>query len=114
MDITLEFESCTMRARLFNTTIAQRLATMLPLQVSLQSWGHESYGSIGNDLGSDAPRSEMPPGALAYSSQGNYLCIFYGQQPAWPVEYIGQIRDDQWRQLCGAPPAGVTLRAVNS
>jgi len=36
---------------------------------------------------------------LAYTNKGNYLCVFYGQTPAWPVEFIGQIIDDQWKQL---------------
>ena len=52
------------------------------------------YGSIGKDFGTEDPVSTIPSGGLAYTNRGNYLCIFYGQTPAWPVEYIGNIIDD--------------------
>ena len=57
------------------------------------------YGSIGIDLGVDNPISEIPAGGLAYTNQGNYLCVFFGQTPAWAVEHIGQIKGEQWQKL---------------
>jgi hypothetical protein len=54
------------------------------------------------------------PGGIAYSSTGNYLCIFFGQDPAWPVEYIGKIEDDQWKILNEkADIAAVTITGKN-
>lgn len=45
-------------------------------------------------------------GGLAYSAQGNYLCVFFGQAPAWPVDYFAQIEvgyealnGGNWRDL---------------
>jgi hypothetical protein len=42
---------------------------------------------------------DIPAGGIAYTNNGNYVCIFFGQTPAWPVEYIGQIKDDTWKVL---------------
>ena len=57
----------------------------------------EKLGGI--DFGEENPVPDIPPGGIAYTSQGNYVCIFFGQRPAWAVEYIGQIMDDQWEKL---------------
>ena len=44
---------------------------------------------------------DIPAGGLAYTNQGNYFCIFFGQKPAWDVEYIGKIEGDEWKKLIG-------------
>lgn len=97
--ITLEFDDFSIDAELFDTPIAQAFINALPYHINLEQWGNELYGSIHRDLGTDNPRAEIPPGGLAYTNNGNYLCVFYGQQPAWPVEYIGQINGDSWQTL---------------
>ena len=51
------------------------------------------------DLGSDNPVPEIPEGGLAYTNNVNYFCVFFGQQPAWVVEYIGQIEGEYWKKL---------------
>ncbi len=66
-------------------------------------WGNEFYGSIGKDLGEENPVPDIPLGGIAYTNQGNYVCFFFGQRPAWAVEYIGQILDDQWEKLVADP-----------
>lgn len=101
--IELDFDHFVIDATLFDSSIATRFAELLPIRVSLTSWGNEVYGSVGADLGEESPIPEIPEGGLAYTSQGNYFCIFFGQSPAWPVEYIGRIEDDQWRQLLDYP-----------
>jgi hypothetical protein len=53
--------------------------------------------------------STIPPGGIAYSRRGSYLCVFFGQDPAWPVDHVGQIEGDGWRQLIGADPSRVTI-----
>jgi hypothetical protein len=97
--ITLDFGELKLETELFDSVIANKFVEHLPYTIDLTQWGQELYGSIGIDLGEDKPISDIPPGGLAYTRQGNYFCIFFGQAPAWPVEYIGQIRGDTWKQL---------------
>lgn len=101
--INLDFGSCILEAELFESTVAQKFLENLPYTVSLQQWGNELYGSIGIDLGEENPIPEIPPGGIAYTKSGNYVCIFYGQTPAWSVEHIGQITGDDWRKLLEQP-----------
>ena len=68
-------------------------------KVNLTQWGGELYGSIGLDLGEDNPVGYIPAGGIAYTVKGNYVCVFFGQTPAWPVEYIGQTNGDHWSCL---------------
>lgn len=95
----LDFGEFQLPVELFDCPLANRFYEGLPYTVSLTSWGNEAYGSIGIDLGEDNPVPEIPKGGLAYTNTGNYVCIFYGQSPAWPVEYIGQIHGGQWQKL---------------
>jgi hypothetical protein len=97
--ITLDFGSEVLSARLFDTAIAQKLLQHLPVTIKLMQWGEEFYGSIGVDLGEENPVESIPPGGIAYTCSGNYICIFFGQKPAWAVEHVGQIADDQWPRL---------------
>jgi hypothetical protein len=102
-DIVLDFGSFSLEAVLFETPIAQAFKQHLPYQVRLMQWGNELYGSIGKDLGTENPVPDIPPGGIAYSLQGNYVCIFFGQTPAWDVDHIGQITGDQWEMLVKHP-----------
>jgi len=97
--IELDFGKFKCRAELFNTEIAKRFAEHLPYKVDLIQWGGELYGSIGVDLGEEAPIEEIPEGGVAYTKKGNYICVFYGQAPAWAVEYIGDIINNGWTKL---------------
>ena len=101
--IILDFGAVKLDAELFDSEIAKRFAENLPYTIRLEQWGNELYGSIGINLGEDNPVPEIPPGGLAYTHKGNYLCVFFGQIPAWPVEHIGQITGDQWQQLVENP-----------
>ena len=97
--LMLDFGGFVLRAELFDTAVARRFAEHLPYRVSLTQWGGELYGPIGRDLGEENPVADIASGGLAYTNQGDLVCIFFGQQPAWPVEHIGQITGDQWREL---------------
>ena len=101
--IDLDFGSFLLEAELFDTAVANRFADRLPYDVSLMQWGNELYGSIGIDLGEENPVPEIPAGGLAYTNQGDYVCIFFGQRPAWAVEYIGRVVGDQWKNLIEGP-----------
>ncbi len=97
--IELDFGVFSCKAELFDSDIARRFAQHLPYNVNLMQWGDELYGSIHKDLGKENPVAKIPPGGLAYSEQGEYLCVFFGQTPAWPVDHIGSILDDTWTRL---------------
>ncbi len=97
--IQLDFNSFILNAELFNTKIAEAFYSNLPYDIDLTLWGNEAYGSIGINLGEENPVPEIPAGGLAYTNQGNYFCIFFGQKPAWDVEYIGKIEGDGWKKL---------------
>lgn len=97
--LELDFGAFVLEAELFDTAVAKKFAAGLPYTVSLTSWGRELYGSIGIDLGEEEPVPYIPEGGIAYTNNGNYVCIFFGQTPAWPVEYIGEIKPDQWKRL---------------
>ena len=99
--ILLDFKSLTLTADLFDSKIARSFAANLPYEVNLVQWGRELYGAIGIDLGEEHPVPDIPAGGIAYTRQGNYVCIFFGQTPAWEVEYIGQIQNDDWKKLTG-------------
>ena len=99
--IVLEFETFSLEAELFESPIANKFMDNSPYEVRLVQWGGELYGSIGIDLGEDSPVPDIPPGGIAYTNNGNYVCLFFGQTPAWPVEYIGQINGDSWKVLSG-------------
>jgi len=101
--ITLDFGAFVLDARLFDTAVARSFAEHLPYNVRLLQWGNELYGSIERDLGEENPVEKIPPGGIAYTSKGNYVCIFFGQTPAWAVEHIGYIIGDQWKMLVENP-----------
>ena len=100
--IILKFKNFTLNAELFDNDIAGKFAAELPYKVKLIQWGKELYGSIGINLGAENPGPEIPAGGIAYTNRGNYVCIFFGQDPAWQVEYIGQIKGDEWKRLLSA------------
>ena len=101
--IELDFGAFILEAALFETPIAQKFKQHLPYNVNLMQWGNELYGSIGKDFGEENPVPDIPPGGIAYTRQGNYVCIFFGQTPAWDVEHIGQITGEQWKRLAENP-----------
>ncbi len=97
--IKLDFKTFTCEAELFDTDIARRFAEHLPYEVSLTNWGKELYGPIEVNLGEENPVPVIPHGGIAYTSRGDLVCIFYGQTPAWPVEYIGKIVEGDIKNL---------------
>ena len=101
----------TLTATLFDTPVARKFFSHLPYDIKLISWGNESYGPIGRNLGEHKLQPSIPPGGLAYTTQGNYFCIFYGQSPAWPVDHIGSI-DANWEVLTKLNPRRVVVEEV--
>ena len=97
-----------LRARVFDTPTGRAFMQRCPMKLgALQAWGDEVYGCIGGEaLPATRPQPLIPVGGLAYSERGNFLCVFYGQTPAWPVDYIAQVevggehlRGGRWTDL---------------
>ena len=108
--IILDFGSLSLTAELFDSSVAAGFFKHLPYTVALEQWGNELYGSIGIDLGEENPVPDIPPGGIAYTNTGNYVCIFYGQTPAWRVEYIGRLQGESWKELLGKSFNSVAIR----
>lgn len=113
--VLLDFGLFRCGARLNDSVTAGRVIDLLPVTVKLTAWGREVYGPIGVNLGSESPVATVPPGGIAYTGRGVYLCIFFGQDPAWPVEHIGMIEGGEWRRLLEGPaPDSVTVMRNDS
>lgn len=107
--IIFDFGDIQLEAELFKTRIADKLIEELPREMKLTHWGQEMYGCIDINMGVEEPVDEVPPGGIAYTNNGNYLCLFYGQKPAWPVEHIGRLTGN-WRELLTDKLETVTVR----
>lgn len=103
-----------LRARIFDTPTGAALLASMPHEPGLMAYGAEVYGPWHAALPGGADlRPRIPPGGLAYTDLGGYFCVFFGQDPAWPVEYVGQIdegwevlRDGAWASVAVARAAG--------
>jgi hypothetical protein len=79
-----------MEAELNDTPTAQKIAAVLPLRTSFNTWGDEIYFAIPVDAVLDNSAQEVVElGALGYWPPGKALCIFFGQTP---VSQPGKIR----------------------
>ncbi len=99
MKIVLDFDTICLKGTLDNSESARELYRNLPLDIDLVQWGNELYGDTGISMPERNLVPELQAGSIAYSTRGNYLCVFYGQQPAWPVEVIGQVENGEWKKL---------------
>jgi hypothetical protein len=111
--IILDFATFDLKAELFDLPVCEAFVNILPATVELTSWGGELYGPLPlscNKMGKLVPA--ILPGGIAYSYRGPYLCIFFGQTPAWPVEHIGKIEGKEWEKLREAEVDKVTIKAA--
>mgnify|MGYP006148224027 CR=1 FL=1 len=72
-----------LRARVFDTPTGRAFLQSCPHTLDLTTYGDEVYGEWRTPLPTGTPQAKIPDGGLAYSSQGRYLCVFFGQAPAW-------------------------------
>ena len=108
--IVLDFGSFEMMAELFDTPVADSLYDALPQTIALTHWGRELYGSVSGAHGSYQPVPHIPVGGLAYTDQGSYFCVFYGQSPAWPVEHVGRVLQTDLSSFEAGRPGTLTVR----
>ena len=109
-EIILDFGSTSLIAELFDSKVAVGFFENLPYKVSLETWGGKLCGPIGINIGEENLDPDIPPGGIGYTSDGNCFCIFFGHKPAWPAEYIGQIKGDSWKKLIENSFYSVTIR----
>jgi len=112
--IELNFGIQQMQGTLHNTPIGQRLYDLLPVSIPLTLWGKEAYGPVYANLPPYQPQETIPGGGIAYSADGDYLCFFWGQNPAWPVDHVGDIHESQWPLLNDISPNQVSISKVTS
>ena len=91
-------------AELNDSSAAEKLKGLLPLEFSMSRWGDEYYGDCGvkTELSQNA-RDVMEIGELAIWPAGRALCIFFGPTPASegdepravsPVNPVGKLISD--------------------
>lgn len=96
-----------MEAELNETPTAKKVADVLPLKSSFNTWGEEIYFRIPVEAELDeSAREEVDKGDLGYWPPGNAFCIFFGQTPmskagkiipASGVNIIGKVAGDAGR-----------------
>ena len=81
--IAIQFDQLTVQAELDDSPCAKAIGQALPIEARVNTWGEEIYFSIGLALAtSDAARSDMEVGEIAYWPAGQAFCIFFGRTPA--------------------------------
>ena len=90
-------------AHLSETPSALALWDALPIERTVNTWGHEFYFDIGIRIENSPDASDIVElGDIAYWSPGSALCIFFGRTPASqgqelraasPVTVLGSVID---------------------
>ncbi len=81
--IAIDFGELTVRAEWNDSPAARRIARALPIEARAHTWGEEVYFPIGLAMElTDAARSDMAVGEIAYWPAGQAFCIFFGPTPA--------------------------------
>lgn len=104
MDIAIRVGSLELKGVLNDTPTGRKIAGVLPLKSTFNTWGDEIYFPIPveADLEKTA-REEVEVGDLGYWPAGNAFCIFFGPTPmsregkiipASAVNIIGKVLDD--------------------
>jgi hypothetical protein len=104
MHICIRIGELAMEAELADTPTARKIAAVLPIQTSFNTWGDEIYFAIPVTAELEADAQEVVEiGDLGYWPAGNAFCIFFGQtpisqpgkiMPASAVNIIGSVIGD--------------------
>ena len=104
MRIKITVGSVSVEAELSETSTAKKVADVLPIRSSFNTWGEEFYFSIPVQAELDeSAREEVEEGDLGYWPPGRAFCIFFGQTPmskadkiipASAVNIIGKVKGD--------------------
>ncbi|MDK2897418.1 MAG: uncharacterized protein PWP04_1538 [Candidatus Atribacteria bacterium] len=104
MEIKIKFSfsevQTEVEGELFSTSLAQKIADILPYETRVNTWGKEIYFSIPVKSSIQTPQETVERGDIAYWPEGACLCLFFGPtpisaaseiRPASPVEVVGRI-----------------------
>ena len=95
MKIRIVIGHLTLGAELNDTPTARKVAGVLPLKASFNTWGDEIYFPVPVEAELDkSAREEVETGDLGYWPTGRAFCIFFGQKPYSPVNVLGILDGD--------------------
>ena len=103
MDIRILIGNMAFDAELNDGPTARKIAGILPLRTSFNTWGDEIYFSIPVAELDESAREEVEMGDLGYWPSGCAFCIFFGPTPmstpgkiipASAVNIIGKVKGD--------------------
>jgi hypothetical protein len=104
MRIKITVGSVSLEAQLNQSPTARKVADILPIRSSFNTWGEEFYFSIPVEAELDeSAQEEVEEGDLGYWPAGKAFCIFFGQTPmskagkiipASAVNIIGKVKGD--------------------
>jgi len=92
--ILIEEAGLELVAELNESSTAGALWDALPLESAAQTWGAEVYFSIPLSCPLDDAQATVSSGVVGYWPPGRAVCLFFGQQPASPVNLIGVLEGD--------------------
>ncbi len=81
MKIKVVFKNFEFLAELNDTNIAKKIYNVLPIETRVQTWGQEIYFKIPVKCDNEKPTLDVNIGDLAYWSEGECFCIFFGRTP---------------------------------
>jgi hypothetical protein len=104
MKITISFGEVKVKAELSDTTCAQAITNILPIEARPNEWGDEFYFTIPVSMPLDkTATTKVAVGDIGFWPPGNALAIFFGPTPmstgpepvpASEVNLVGKIIDD--------------------
>jgi uncharacterized protein len=101
--IKLSISGTEFQAELNESSTAQAIEAILPINGHGNFWGEEIYFPISVHAQPQNPQEVVPPGTIAFWPPGHALCIFWGPtpvshgnecRPASPVNVVGKITSD--------------------
>jgi hypothetical protein len=122
MEIKITIGNLVMRGELNNTLTARKIADVLPLERTFNTWGEEIYFEIPVDAELDeSAREDVNLGDLGFWPTGQAFCIFFGQTPisssgkilpASAVNVIGRIVGDATKFKDVMNETGIRIESV--
>jgi len=92
--IIVEEAGVEVTADLNDSVTAAAVWSVLPLESAAHTWGAEVYFPVPVDNGPEDPQAAVTSGAVGFWPPGKAVCLFFGQQPASPVNLIGVLEGD--------------------
>ena len=103
MKILFKTSKVTIEGELNDSQTAPKIYEKLPLEAKANTWGEEIYFEIPLSCKLENATLDVEVGDIAYWSEGNCLCIFFGRtpvsinnkpKPASEVNIVGKVTGD--------------------